>query len=132
MGEVGISPEQDPNQRFHRTPQADGVLDSDEIDVGSINVVTDDVVEVYFKKTDEDDLPAVYMNIFVACFTTWWARLHLYEALELSQERCLYFDTDSVMSVSEPGQPNPQLGQSLGEQEVGSRLDGDDFSFFIV
>ena len=36
------------------------------------------------------------------------------------------------MSVSEPGQPNPQLGQSLGEQEVGSRLDGDDFSFFIV
>ena len=48
MGEVGISPEQDPNQRFHRTPQADGVLDSDEIDVGSINVVADDVVEVYF------------------------------------------------------------------------------------
>ena len=25
-GEVGISPEQDPNQRFHRTPQADGVF----------------------------------------------------------------------------------------------------------
>lgn len=78
-------------------------------------MVTEDVVEVYFKKTDGDDLPAVYVKIFVACFTTWWARLHLYEALELSQERCLYFDTDSVMFVSEPGQPNPQLGQSLGE-----------------
>ena len=25
-GEVGISPEQDPNQRFHRIPQADGVF----------------------------------------------------------------------------------------------------------
>ena len=57
----------------------------------------------------------VYVNIFVACFTTWWARLHLYEALGLSQERCLYFDTDSVMFVSEPGQPNPQFGQFLGE-----------------
>lgn len=78
-------------------------------------MVTDDVVEVYFKKTDEDDLPAVYVNIFVACFTTWWARLHLYETLELSQERCLYFDTDSFMFVSEPDQPNPQLGQFLGE-----------------
>ena len=31
------------------------------------------------------------------------------------------------MFVSEPGQPNPQFGQFLGEQEVGSRLDGDDY-----
>ena len=56
-----------------------------------------------------------HVNIFVACFTTWWGRLHLYEALELSQERCLYFDTDSALFVSEPVQPNPQLGQLLGE-----------------
>lgn len=76
-GEAGESTQQDPNQRFHRTPQADRVLDSDKIDVRSINVVTDNVVEVYFKTTDEDDLPTVYMNIFLACFTTCWVRLHL-------------------------------------------------------
>ena len=43
-------------------------LDSDEIDVGSINVVTDDVVEVYFKKTVEDDLPAGVCEYFRGLF----------------------------------------------------------------
>ena len=32
------------------------------------------------------------VNIFIARFTTCWARLHLYEALELLGERFLYFD----------------------------------------
>lgn len=76
-GEAGESTQQDPNQRFHRTPQADRVLDSNKIDVRSINVVTDNVVEVYFKKTEEDDLATVYMNTFLACLTTCWGRLHL-------------------------------------------------------
>ena len=37
------------------------------------------------------------VNIFIARFTTCWARLHLYEAFELSGERSLYFDTDLVV-----------------------------------
>ena len=55
------------------------------------------------------------LKIFVACFTTCWPRLHLYEALELLGQRVLYFDTDSLIYLEEPGQPNPALGDYLGE-----------------
>lgn len=51
--------------------------DSGEIDVCSIDVITNGTVEVYYKKTSKDDLSAIYVNIFLACFTTCWARLHL-------------------------------------------------------
>jgi len=64
------------------------------------------------------------LNIFVACFTTCWARLGLYEALELLGERVLYYDTDSVIYLEEEGQPNPVLGDYLGE--FTSELDPDD------
>ena len=36
-------------------------------------------------------------NIFIAAFTTAWARLKLYTLLEQLGERALYFDTDSVI-----------------------------------
>ena len=68
--------------------------DTGEIDVCSIDVVTDDTVEVYYKKTSKDDLSAIDVNIFLTCFTACWARLHLYEVVEMLQELCLYFDTD--------------------------------------
>ncbi|KAL9954815.1 hypothetical protein ACROYT_G042394 [Oculina patagonica] len=48
-------------------------------------------------------------------FTTCWARLRLYEALDLLQERVLYFDTDSVVFVSRPREQNPSLGDYLGD-----------------
>ena len=64
-------------------------------------------------------------NIFVACFTICWARLHLYEALELLGERVLYFDTDSIIYLEEPNQPNPVLGDYLGE--FTNELEADDF-----
>ena len=51
----------------------------------------------------------------MACFTTCWAHLHLYNALDLLQERVLYFDTDSVIFRSLPGQPEPPLGSYLGD-----------------
>lgn len=108
--------------------------DTGEIDVCSIDVVTDDTVEVYYKKTSKDDLSAIHVNIFLTCFTAYWARLHLYEVVELLQELCLYFDTDSKVITSEPGQPNPPRdswsrdsplrarSSALRDQSLGSRL----------
>jgi len=51
--------------------------------------------------------------------------LRLYEALELLGERVLYFDTDSVIYLEQEGQPNPVLGDYLGE--FTSELDPDDY-----
>jgi len=65
------------------------------------------------------------LNIFVACFTTCWARLRLYATLEQLQERVLYYDTDSVPFLEEEGQFNPVLGDYLAE--FTTELDGDDY-----
>ena len=52
-------------------------------------------------------------------FTTCWARLHLLSLMEEIEEgqqgRLLYHDTDSVIFISRPGQPEPALGNFLGE-----------------
>ena len=61
----------------------------------------------------------------MASFTTCWARLRLYEALEQLGERVLYYDTDSVIYLEEESQPNPVLGDYIGE--FTSELDPDDF-----
>jgi len=40
-------------------------------------------------------------------------------------ERVLYYDTDSVIYLEEPGQPNPPLEDYLGEST--SELEADDY-----
>ena len=54
-------------------------------------------------------------NIFLATFTTCWARLKLYEVLERLDDRVLYYDTDSVIYASRPGMYDPPLGDYLGK-----------------
>ena len=51
----------------------------------------------------------------MACFTTCWARLKLYDALDILQERVLFKDTDSVVFLSTQGMPKPPLGDYLGD-----------------
>lgn len=64
----------------------------------------------------DDHTPSPNLNIFVACFTTCHARLHLNDALEVLGERVLYMDTDSVIYTSRPHDaPLPHVGDSLGE-----------------
>ena len=83
------------------------------------------MVEVCYQYQEEDIPVSPNLNIFVACFTTCWARLRLYEALQLLGERVLYDDTDSVIYLEEPGQPKPVLGDYLGE--FTSELDPDEY-----
>jgi len=94
------------------------------MDVRHVSVMNDAMVEIHFQYQDKDIPVTPNLNIFVACFTTCWARLRLYEALEQLGERVLYYDTDSVIYLEEPGQPNPVLGDYLGE--FTSELDPDD------
>jgi len=48
------------------------------------------------------------INIFVAAITTCHAQLKLYESLEQLQQRVLFFNTDSVIYTSKPGQQQQQ------------------------
>ncbi|MES9882603.1 MAG: DNA polymerase [Sedimenticola sp.] len=68
-------------------------------------------------------------NIFVASFTTAHARLKLYELLDKLQERVLYFDTDSVVYWSKPGDYEPPIGDYLGD--LTDELNGDYITEFV-
>ena len=54
-------------------------------------------------------------NVFIAAFTTCFARLKLYEELQRLGSRVLYMDTDSLIYVSRDGDYEPKLGDYLGE-----------------
>jgi len=108
----------DDPQAFHH------FLDTDSLDVRHVSVINDAMVKVHYQYQEEEIPVSPNLNIFVACFTTCWARLRLYEALELLGERVLYYDTDSVIYLEEEGHPNPVLDDYLGE--FTSELDPDD------
>ena len=111
----------DDPQTFHR------FLDTDTLEVRHVSVINDHMVEVHYQYQDEDIPVSPNLNIFVASFTTCWARLRLYEALQLLGQHVLYYDTDSVVYLEEEeeDQPNPLLGDYLGE--FTSELDDDDY-----
>ena len=64
-------------------------------------------------------------NIFIAVFTTCWARLKLYGVLERTGRNCLYYDTDSVIYKRDILQkPLVETGRHLGD--LTSELDEGD------
>ena len=75
-------------QAFHR------FLDTDTLDVHHVSVINEEMVEVHIPVSPNH-------NIFVASFTTCWARDNLGEAIQLLGEHVLYFDTDSVIYLGE-------------------------------
>ena len=97
--------------------------------VQSLRLCTDDVLEVVFKQTPANDLPNAKTNIFIACFTTCWARLKLYSYLHRLQKQVLYYDTDSVIYAWKEGQPQIEIGDYLGD--MTDELDGDVIKEFV-
>ena len=124
-GKFGQRPSKTQVKEFVDPIQIHKFLDSDKFDVRYVGVVNDSRVEVYNQHEVEDEPVSPNLSIFVASFTTCWARLRLYEALELLGERVLYFDTDSVIYVKRPGLSDPVLGDFLGD--FTSEMYGDDY-----
>ena len=81
----------------------------------NLRICTEDVLEAIFTEVKDNVVPSAKTNIFIACFTTAWARIKLYEALDTLQEQVLYYDTDSVIYKWKPNAPELPLGQYLGQ-----------------
>lgn len=111
-------------EEFHK------FLDSDLRDIRYIGVVNENTVEVHSRYIAENCPVQPHLNIFVACFTTCWARLHLYESLQLLGEQVLYFDTDSIIYKWRPGLPEIPTGNYLGEMK--DELNGDVIVEFVA
>ncbi len=110
-------------------PRYYDLLTSDEFEVSNAHIVNDNMVEVQYKSVNEFTEPNSKANVIVGAFTTAYARLKLYDLLDLLQERALYYDTDSVIYVSEPGKPDPPLGNYLGD--LTDELNGDHITKFV-
>ena len=100
-------------------------LQSDEYEVSDARMVNDEMVEVQYKEKEGFIEQNDKTNIVIAAFTTAYARLKLYELLDLLQERVLYYDTDSVVYIHQPSKPNPSLGDYLGD--LTDELDSGDY-----
>ena len=104
-------------------------LYSSEFEVTDARLVNDETVEVHYRNVGEFAEQNNKVNIVIAAFTTAYARLKLYDLLDLLQERVLYYDTDSVIYVHESGKPEPPLGDYLGD--LTDELDGDYITTFV-
>ena len=100
-------------------------LQSDQYEVSDARMVNDETVEVHYKKKDEFVEQNDNVNIVIAAYTTAYARLKLYDLLDRLEERVLYYDTDSVIYVREPGKFEPPLGDYLGD--LTDELDPGDY-----
>jgi hypothetical protein len=95
------------------------MLANTSIDINNILDVNDTTVVVNWEYKDEaaDSLPTV--NVCIAAFTTAQARLKLYSYLEKLNKRVLYYDTDSVIYVSNRDvtaeEYEPKTGPFLGD-----------------
>ena len=90
-------------------------LDSNQYVVKDVQMINDETVEIQYVPKEGFVEESDKVNIVIAAFTTAYARLKLYDLLDLLQERVLYYDTDSVVYVHEPGKPDPPLGDYLGD-----------------
>ncbi|XP_058890904.1 uncharacterized protein LOC117407014 isoform X1 [Acipenser ruthenus] len=98
----------DPDQFFH-------YLFSKRYQVSHFCFVSDTVAQVQWRYASDTYTPTGNVNVFIAAFTTAYARLELYNLLDRLQGRCLYHDTDSVIFVSRPQAWRPKLGDYLGD-----------------
>ena len=103
-------------------------LTSDEITVLDANLVSDEIIEIQYEHGDKFVQPNPNTNVVIAAFTTAHARLKLYDELDMLQERVLYYDTDSVIYLSQPGQPEPRLGNYIGD--LTNELGGEHITVF--
>ena len=90
------------------------LLTSAEIDILGILPVNQDTLCVRWHFKTEAVQLSTMTNVVVAAFTTAQARLKLFDYLHTLGPRALYYDTDSIMYVSRPGDPELPLGTTLG------------------
>ena len=105
------------------------MLTADETEVIDASFVSDDVLELRYENKENFVEPNARTNVVITAFTTAHARLKLYSVLEQLKERVLYYDTDSVIYTSKPGEEDPKTGVYLGE--LIDELDGDYITTFV-
>ena len=114
-GKFGEADNKPTTSTLQKVEDWEKLINDDTVIVKSVNVYSEEVLEVTTVKKEGACAPNVKGNIFIALFTTAIARLKLYEALDELKERVLYYDTDSVIYRSKPEDETLPLGKFLGD-----------------
>ena len=83
--------------------------------VTDFHIVNNHTIHLKYELKSDSCVTDDKTNIFIASFTTCWARLKLYDLLDRLQRQILYYDTDSIIYVSNAQVDDPPLGDYLGE-----------------
>ena len=105
------------------------LISDDALNISTLRLCTDDIMEVVYTSVQDNVVKGTKTNIFVAAFTTSYARLKLYETLDVLQQQVLYYDTDSVVYRWQQGHPSIATGDYLGQMK--DELEGDVIKEFI-
>ena len=103
------------------------LLNNPLVEISTVRILSTDLLEVSYKRIDQDTDMETKTNIFVAAFTTCQARLKLYESLETLGTD---YDTHSVTSTWKPSQSEIPLGDYLGDM-TNELDDGDYITEFV-
>ena len=116
-GKFGQALNKAKHKQIQTTEELYHYLDSDEFHIKKFDLQKNDQLTLYFDmmRHSEDTNPNV--NVYIAAFTTCWARLKLYNTLEKLGKRVLYYDTDSIIYVETENSDEfqPELGDYLGD-----------------
>lgn len=96
------------------------------IEVNSFYGLCQDSLLVSYKLREECHEIHPNVNVVLAAYTSAQARMHLYNYLDRLQDRCLYYDTDSVIFISRCSNDKLELGDNLGELTDELAVYGDD------
>ncbi|XP_042908649.2 uncharacterized protein [Parasteatoda tepidariorum] len=83
-------------------------------EIHNVSFPTDEIALMQYKIKKEYLGSNPETNLFIAAFTTSHARLKLYSEIEKLGEKVLYYDTDSIIYISDETN-DPPLGNYLGE-----------------
>ena len=106
------------------------LLTDEKVNVQDFHILNDLLIQVDWTEDEDFAAPSSFQNIFIACFTTVYARIKLYTLLDRLKDRALYCDTDSVVYTVEPGKTKLPLGDYLGEL-TNELQDGDHITEFV-
>ena len=125
-GRFGMAENMSNSKFISNFEELEGLLEDVTKEIQSVRVITDKVVQVVSRAVHKDFLPCSRdTNVFIALFTTAWARIRLYREMAKLGRRVIYCDTDSVI-YQESLNPDENLviGNFLGE--MTSELEPDD------
>jgi len=117
-GKFGQVPKHRQNKYIENEADFYKIVLDDKLESLSLSFLNDSTVYVSYECKNEFVKQNYNTNIYIACFTTSWARLRLYDMIDILGKNVCYMDTDSVVYIEEESNEyvfRKYIGDSLGE-----------------